>query len=208
MSHGSFSAVITLQPRLDMNLQRHPLPSLLTLLMLASLSAVTSGSAYAEDFRFRIRMTEKSAATFYVAGSIQGYGPIELMVDTGSGYTTISENTLAVLKRRNAVRYLKQLQGVLADGTELEVPVYALARMRIGSECWLEDVEAAVLPGSSRPILGLSALRRAAPFIFSVDPPSLTLSGCDDPEEVADDAPARPLLGGTGQPGTQAPFSR
>ncbi|MBK1704409.1 retropepsin-like aspartic protease [Halochromatium glycolicum] len=184
-----------------MKLLRHPLSTLSALLLLAGLSAAASRALYAEDFRFQIAMTEKSAATYYVPGSIQGYGPIELMVDTGSGYMTINEKTLAVLKRRGAVRYRKQLQGVLADGTELEVPVYTIARMRIGSECWLEDVEAAVLPGSSRPILGLSALRRAAPFIFSVDPPSLTLSGCDAPKEVVDDAPSQQLLNATSQPG-------
>jgi hypothetical protein len=70
------------------------------------------------------------------------------------------------------------LQGVLADGSELEVPVYAITRVGIGGSCWLHDVEAAVFPGTSRQILGLSALRKASPFIFSVTPPALVLSRC------------------------------
>ena len=74
--------------------------------------------------------------------------------------------------------YIKQLQGTMADGSTREVPVYAIRRMSIGGDCWLYDVEAAVFPGDSRQILGLSALRKAAPFIFSVDPPTLSLSGC------------------------------
>jgi predicted aspartyl protease len=173
----------------------------LALFLLPALAAVSAQQALADEFGFRIAMEEKSAATFYVAGEIVGYGPVELMVDTGSGYMTINEETLAVLKRSNAARYVKQLQGVLADGTELQVPVYAIARMSIGGACWLEDVEAAVFPGSSRQILGLSALRRAAPFIFSVDPPSLTLSRCEDLAEIVDE-PANPLRRvAAGQPG-------
>jgi hypothetical protein len=35
-----------------------------------------------------------------------------------------------------------------------------------------------VLPGTSRGLFGLSALKRTAPFEFSVDPPVLRLSNC------------------------------
>ena len=133
----------------------------------------------------RIVMQEKSAATFYVAGAIPGVGPAEFMVDTGSGYVTINETTLAALKRSGQARYVKQLQGILADGSELIVPVYALSGIGIGNSCWLENIEAAVFPGKSRQILGLSALRKAAPFTFSVDPPALTLSNCVAPPAAA-----------------------
>ncbi len=54
------------------------------------------------DSNTRVAMKEKSAATFYVPGAISGYGPVELMVDTGSGYMTINEQTLAVLQREGA----------------------------------------------------------------------------------------------------------
>jgi len=163
--------------------------TLFFLLSLASLGAAADGLG-ADDFGIRVAMQEKSAATFYVDGEIGGYGAVELMVDTGSGYMTINEETLAVLKRSDGARYVKELQGVLADGTEMRVPVYAIARLRIGADCWLRDVEAAVFPGAARQILGLSALRRAAPFIFSVDPPSLTLSRCGGLGGMADEAPA------------------
>jgi hypothetical protein len=36
-----------------------------------------------------------------------------------------------------------------------------------------------VMPGSTRNILGLSALRRVAPFTLDLEPARLTLSGCD-----------------------------
>lgn len=154
----------------------------LTLAFLPALLAATlSPAAWGDDFTMRVAMQEKGAATFYVPAEIEGFGALELMVDTGSGYMTINERTLSVLKAVNGARYVKDLRGVLADGSEMLVPVYSIERVRIGTDCWLEDVEAAVFPGSSRQILGLSALRRAAPFIFSVDPPALTLSRCTAP---------------------------
>jgi len=44
----------------------------------------------AADFGTRIVMKEKAAATYYVPTRIEGAGEAELMVDTGSGYVTIS----------------------------------------------------------------------------------------------------------------------
>jgi predicted aspartyl protease len=164
-------------------------------LALALTASLSLSTAWGQQFSTRVSMQEKSAATFYVPGEIAGYGSVELMVDTGSGYMTINEHTLEVLKRRGSARYVKQLRGVLADGAEMVVPVYAIARMSIGCNCWLHDVEAAVFPGKSRQILGLSALRKASPFIFSVDPPALQLSGCDNPPAAETrEPPARAAL--------------
>jgi predicted aspartyl protease len=154
---------------------------------------LTQNLVTAADFGTRITMKEKAAATFYVPTHIEGFGDTELMVDTGSGYVTINETTLQSLKRKGGARYVKQLQGVLANGSELAVPVYAIAALNIGGNCWLRDVEAAVFPGDARQILGLSALRKAAPFIFSVDPPSLVLSHCGASSTAA--APGGVTLG-------------
>ena len=50
----------------------------------------------------------------------------------------------------------------------------------------LDEVEAAVFAGTTRQILGLSGLRKVAPFVVSVDPPSLVLSNCgSDPAVTA-----------------------
>lgn len=163
------------------------IPKLIVSLVLS----VGLASAWGDDFNTRVAMQEKSAATFYVLGEISGFGPVDLMVDTGSGYMTINEETLDVLMQRRAASYVKQLQGILADGSEIEVPVYSIGRMRIGADCWLADVEAAVFPGNSRQILGLSALRKVAPFVFSVDPPGLSLSSCGSASVSAFPQPAR-----------------
>jgi predicted aspartyl protease len=154
-------------------------------LALSALLPLVAGPLAGGELATRVVMQEKSAATFYVPASIAGLGAAELMVDTGSGYMTINEATLAVLQRTGHARYVKQLQGILADGSELIVPVYAISGIAIGNSCWLENVEAAVFPGKARQILGLSALRRAAPFTFSVDPPALTLSNCIPPPATA-----------------------
>lgn len=134
--------------------------------------------AHAADGPTRVPMMSKGVGTYYVKGAIQGLGPIDLMVDTGSGYLTINESALEVLLSEERARYVKKLRGVLADGSSLVVPVYALDGFTIGEKCTFEGVEAAVFPGDTRFILGLSALTLAAPFTFSVDPPSLTLDKC------------------------------
>jgi predicted aspartyl protease len=130
------------------------------------------------QFDTSVPMRDKGASTYYVNGQLEGVGQVEFMVDTGSGYLTINEETLEVLKRENRARYVKELRGVLANGSKMIVPVYSVSGINIGGGCWLRNVEAAVFPGRTRMILGLSALTKAAPFIFSVNPPQLKLSNC------------------------------
>ena len=122
-------------------------------------------------------MHDKGLATYYVHAQIADLGMSEFMVDTGSGYLTINEQTLFALQERKQAQYVKELRAILANGTELIIPVYAINQLRIGN-CTIRNVEAAVFPARTRQILGLSALNKAAPFTFSVDPPSLVLSNC------------------------------
>lgn len=147
-----------------------------TLILAGALSLATP--VLAADDQVGVPMESRGAGTYYVKGSIEGLGPIELMVDTGSGYMTINQDALDVLLREERATYVKKLRGVLADGSSMVVPVYALDEFTIGGDCSFQGVEAAVFPGRTRYILGLSALERAAPFTFSLDPPSLTMSNC------------------------------
>lgn len=148
--------------------------------------------AGAAEFNTTVPMKVKGAATFYVPGHIDGLGAVDLMVDTGSGYMTINEDALRELKRTNNARYVRDLRGILANGSEMVVPVYRLTAVNIGGNCRINDVEAAVFPGKTRFILGLSVLQKAAPFIFSMDPASLVLSHCSPGmgERVAVTVPA------------------
>lgn len=132
----------------------------------------------ADDAGSLIPMHDNGASTYYVEVDIEGVGSRDFLVDTGAGYMTINEHTLAVLKGKKLATYVKDLEGVLADGTRLIVPVYRVTRINIGDVCQLRDVEVAVFPGATRGLLGLSALRRTAPFMFSMEPPALHLSNC------------------------------
>jgi predicted aspartyl protease len=133
---------------------------------------------HADDFGVDVPMHLKGASTFYISGQIGTMAPTEFMVDTGSSYMTINEETLAILKLTEEPLYLRELTGVLANGDQMKVPVYAVSRVRLGESCMLEEVEVAVFPGNTRQIVGLSVLTRAAPFVFSTNPPQLQLSNC------------------------------
>jgi predicted aspartyl protease len=126
-----------------------------------------------------VPITSQGKATYYVEGELEGFGKLQLLVDTGSGYTAIDETTLAILKEKGSARYLKELQGVMADGSRKVVPVYLLTSLNIGGKCEIRDVEAAIFPADTRPILGLKTLIKVSPFTFSINPPRLMLSNCD-----------------------------
>lgn len=119
--------------------------------------------------------------TFYVSIGVADDQPEDYLVDTGAGYMTITTATLERLQKSGGAIRIGELDGRMADGTVLRVPVYRLAEITVGQSCRLRDVEAAVLPGASRGLFGLSALRKASPFQFSIDPPELTLSNCANP---------------------------
>lgn len=148
--------------------------NIIALLILVMATGVAQGGRF--DQRVPMRVTK--ASTFYVVGYLNGLGSVDMMVDTGSSYTTINQAALEVLKKNGAVTYVKDLEGVMADGTRKIVPVYRISNMSIGDGCELHNVDAAVFPGETRYILGLSALKLAAPFVFSTEPPTLVLSNC------------------------------
>lgn len=137
-----------------------------------------SAIATAETARQSIPMQIENNHTFYVHSSIEGVGFTSLLVDTGSGYSTITEKTLQELQKNGNAVYLKELEGVMADGSVRMVSVYRIPGINIGQNCHIRDIEVAVFPSGSREILGLSTLRKVAPFTFSIDPPYLSLSNC------------------------------
>ncbi len=163
---------------------------------LAAGLALVSSAALGDKFDVTVPMYGKGMATYYVDAEIADLGISEFMVDTGSGYLTINEQTLNALQAREQVQYVKELRAILANGSELIIPVYAIKQLRIGT-CTLRNVEAAVFPARTRQILGLSALNKAAPFTFSVEPPELILSNCT---QGVDAALAQPVLAEATEP--------
>lgn len=133
-----------------------------------------------------VDMRAHTAGTFYVAGAITGYGELEFLVDTGSSFPVIGQDMIEVLQAAGEAEFVRDLRGVMADGSRREVPVYRLSELRLGEACWLREVEVAVFPAGARPILGMSTLARLAPFTFSADPPQLGLSRCGLSTAAAD----------------------
>lgn len=132
----------------------------------------------AEEAGTDVPMQIKQSGAYYVPVELGGAVQSELMLDTGSEYLVVNEKTLRQLKDKAQVKYIKDVTGVMADGSEIRVPVYHLAHLNIGDRCMIENVEVAVFKGNTRQILGLSALRKVAPFSVSVEPAGLTLSNC------------------------------
>jgi len=153
--------------------------SFLHLFLIALCTLLASGNGRASAAGREIPLHSKGTATFYVSGSIDEVIESDFLVDTGSGYVTIDPDTLTRLRRKGSAKFVRKISAVLADGSETVVPVYRLAALKLGGSCTIQNVEAAVIPGSNAHILGLSALGKAAPFAISLDPPTLTLSGCD-----------------------------
>ena len=147
-----------------------------TTAMLLTIALATPGLA--SDFGFDVPMHSKGERTYYISGRIGDMPPADFMVDTGSTYTTINQETLANLKLIEQPVYLRDLIGILANGDRMRVPVYSVSSVRLGEHCLLDAVEVAVFPGKTRQILGLNVLMKAAPFVFSTDPPQLQLSNC------------------------------
>lgn len=137
--------------------------------------------AAADSIEKVVAMTDRGASTFYVDARAGELEAAQFLVDTGSSYTTINRDTLERLLAADQAAYVKDLRGVLADGSSQVVPLYVIRSLTIGESCVLHDVRAAVFPDRSRNILGLSALRQASPFVFSTDPPTLELSNCEPP---------------------------
>lgn len=146
------------------------------LMFFASLTTIANAS----DVQVKLPLTEHGMSTYYASVTVHGTANRAYMVDTGAGYTTINEAMLKELKDKDQIAFNRSITAVMADGSERSVDIYTVRKLTLGESCHFADVEVAVLPGTSRTILGMSLLKRAAPFTFNTEPPSLSLGKCDD----------------------------
>ena len=123
-------------------------------------------------------LSHKSSGTLYVQTQLGTHEQAGWLVDTGSDYSVIDRKTIDKLVAAGQATYLKKLRGKMADGSESIIPLYRVKSIQLAGNCEVRDVKVAVLPKSTRRIMGLSALRQLAPFSVSFDPPMLTVSGC------------------------------
>ncbi len=124
-----------------------------------------------------VPMQEKGTATFYIAARVAST-EVEFLVDTGAGYTTLNRDILRRLRQAGVARRTGEIEGVLANGDTCRLSVYRVAAIDLGGGCIVRDVEVAETPAGTRNLLGLSVLRKTAPFTFSLEPPQLHLSHC------------------------------
>lgn len=131
------------------------------------------------EFAALVSMQKQPAGTFYISASLDGHnGTLPLLVDTGSSFTVLNEVLLKELKAHGTAEYVHDIEGMMADGSHRTIPVYRVTALRIGDACWVHNVEAAIFPADTRPILGMSVLMRLAPFTLSDDPATLALNKC------------------------------
>jgi clan AA aspartic protease (TIGR02281 family) len=128
-----------------------------------------------------IEIEKRSAGTFYIAGLIEGFGALDMLVDTGSSYLVLTQPMVDELMDAGRATYSRGLEGRMADGSTRVVPLYRIESVRLGASCWVHDVEAAAFPAGSRTILGMNVLSRLAPFTFSAEPAQLGLAHCQGP---------------------------
>src|SRR5690349_298969 len=74
-----------------------------------------------------VDIEKRSAGTFYVNGALEGFGELDLLVDTGSSYLVITEPMLATLREAGRAEFSRGLEGRMADGSTRVVPLYKIA---------------------------------------------------------------------------------
>jgi len=154
------------------------MPKSLSGTILCLLFSLPAFTALADDAAVSVPMHARPSGTYYLKAGFGGSATNDLMLDTGSEFLVINEATLKTLLDNSQADYLHHITGIMADGSKLKVPVYRLSSLSIGCCCVVRDIAAAVFPGNTREILGLTALRKVAPFAVSLEPAVLTLNNC------------------------------
>jgi clan AA aspartic protease (TIGR02281 family) len=136
-------------------------------------------SSFAEGFDLPLERAQ--SGNLYVDAQLGHQLETRMLLDTGSGYVSLTAATFRRLKRESldseSPVFSRRITGVMANGRSASVAVYRLPELTIG-DCVLEDVEAVVFPHAGENILGLSALRRVQPFTVDLDEGRLSGTAC------------------------------
>jgi clan AA aspartic protease (TIGR02281 family) len=122
----------------------------------------------------QIPLETAAAGTFYIKAGINAEIETDLLLDTGSGYVSLSRATFDRISAGSRPELERTITGILADGNSVSVPVYRIDELKLGANCVLHDIEVAVFRNAARDILGLNALKQMQPFTFQMDPPQLS----------------------------------
>ena len=148
------------------------------LLLLLLVTALIPAAVADDGFVYETALLRHDAGTYYVRGRLNDGPETEFLVDTGSSYVALTRKTFRSLKRSTDTVHLRDIEGTMAAGRSMRVAIYRLDALAIGDRCVLRNVEVAVMPGATRNILGLSALRQMQPLSLSLDPPRLRFARC------------------------------
>jgi predicted aspartyl protease len=121
-------------------------------------------------------MARSDAGTFYLHGTIDDKVSTDFLLDTGSGYVSLTEKTFRQIKNETTTEFRRHIRAAMANGKIVAVPVYSVKRLALSSNCILEDIEVTVLANASRDILGLNAIFAMQPLTIQLDPPALNAS--------------------------------
>jgi predicted aspartyl protease len=143
-------------------------------LILSAICLLLASTPVLAAQRNDIPMELVSSGAFYVKASLDSEVNTDMLLDTGSGYVSLSTATFGKIKDEPGTVFQRFITGVMADGKASRVPVYLISELRLTDQCVLHDVEVAVLRNSKRDILGLSALRQLQSLTLQMDPPVLT----------------------------------
>lgn len=149
-------------------------------LFLSLISLAASNLSLAEDFEFKIPISQQSSGNYYVAGTLENDDRVEFLVDTGAGMVILAEKTFKSLNATSKLSPSRRIAVRMADGRTKAVDVYTLNQLILGQDCNVGPLEVAVIPGAANNILGLNILKKAAPFAIYTSPPSLALSACTE----------------------------
>lgn len=172
--------------------QQRPASTILVLLMGAALvfgahaaraDSASGAAGSAENDVTVIELTEKNTDVFYLQAKLGNAPSSEFLLDTGSGYLAIGEATLDELQDQGMARYQRAIHARMANGAVKPVKIYRIASLDLGGGCVIRDIDAAILPGNSRNIIGMNVLKQVDSFSVSFNPSRLTLSGCDHRSE-------------------------
>ena len=137
------------------------------------------GSAHADEpVEHRLPLIEQESGAFYLRGTLGKDIESEMLVDTGSSYVALSKATFDKLRKQERLEVRRTIHGTTANGRMIKVKVFALEGLKLSDDCVLNGVEAVVLPGANRDILGLTALRRLQPFSMTFEPATLSFESC------------------------------
>lgn len=121
----------------------------------------------------RLPMTTLASGNLALHAQLGAELETDLLFDTGSGYVSLSRASFAAIKQLPGTQFARHINGKLANGTSLTVPIYRVSELRLSGECVLKDIEVAVFPHADRDILGINALRQLQPFTVEMEPPAL-----------------------------------